>query len=90
MRGVCMLSLPLAGRASLSLDSLKYASLAAERLSGSMRWEGDAVKLEETVLVQQGSRCDAHACLSACAGGAHPAFGHGTTRQASASRRKRR
>jgi hypothetical protein len=45
-----------AGRVSLSLDSLRYASLAAERLSGSVRWEGDVVKLEETVLVQQGSR----------------------------------
>ena len=45
------------GRASVSLEGLKYAALQAAGLSGSVRWEGDIVKLEETVLEQLRSRC---------------------------------
>lgn len=50
----CLLLLP--GRASFELTSLRYASLTAGSFSSSMRWEGDVVKLEETVLTQANSR----------------------------------
>lgn len=45
-----------AGRASIALDRLRYASLTAGGFSSSVRWEADVVKLEETVLLQAGSR----------------------------------
>lgn len=45
-----------AGRASFELHGLRYAGLNASSFSSSMRWEGDVVKLEETVLTQANSR----------------------------------
>jgi hypothetical protein len=40
----------------VSLGSLRYANLTATGFSSSVRWEGDLVKLEETVLTQAQSR----------------------------------
>ena len=52
-----LFSVACLGRAALQLEGLRYASLQASGFSGCVRWEGDVVKLEETVLTQQNSRC---------------------------------
>ncbi|GFR44705.1 hypothetical protein Agub_g5703, partial [Astrephomene gubernaculifera] len=44
------------GRGSLAAEGLRLSSLAVGGCSGAVRWEGDIVKLEETVLEQAGSR----------------------------------
>ena len=40
----------------MQFEGLRYANLAAESFSTSIRWEGDVIKLEETVLTQHNSR----------------------------------
>ncbi len=44
------------GRGSVSAEGLRLSSLAVGSFGGAVRWEGDIVKLEETVLEQRGSR----------------------------------
>lgn len=43
------------GRAVVELQQLRYGSLQADSFSSSVRWEGDILKLEETVLRQAAS-----------------------------------
>ena len=43
------------GRMAMDVQGLKYENLMSEGFKTSVRWEGDTVKLEETVLVQKNS-----------------------------------
>ncbi|GAX75992.1 hypothetical protein CEUSTIGMA_g3435.t1 [Chlamydomonas eustigma] len=44
------------GHAAVQFEGLRYANLVADSFSSSVRWQGDIVKLEETVLTQKNSR----------------------------------
>ncbi|GIL58075.1 hypothetical protein Vafri_13263 [Volvox africanus] len=71
------------GRGSCSAEGLRLSSLAVGSFGGAVRWEGDIVKLEETVLVQSGSRYEVSgevflpgfgAAPSAVQASSHPSF----------------